>query len=70
LFKLGNLYENIDKEKALDWYNDFMKTRDPDAHPVTTSREGFMVVSYYDIAEEKIIELKKELFFEGKLQKE
>ncbi len=70
LYKLGSSYEYIDKEKALDWYNEFMKTRDPDAQRVATNAEGFMVVSYYDLAERKISELKKELFFEGKLEKE
>ena len=69
LYKLGNSYEYVDKGKALEWYNDFMKTRDPDAKPVTVDSEGFKVVSYYDIAERKIKELKEELFFEGKLKK-
>ncbi len=70
LYKLGRCYEYIDKEKALDWYTEFMKTRDPDAKPVSLNSEGFMVVSYYDIAERKIKELREELFFEGKMKDE
>lgn len=70
LYKLGSSYEYIDKVKALDWYTEFVKTRDPDAKPVSVNSEGFMVVSYYDLAEKRIKELKEELFFEGKLKKE
>lgn len=70
LYKLGSCYEYIDKEKALEWYIEFMKTRDPDAKPVSINSEGFMVVSYYDLAEKRIKELREELFFEGKLKEE
>ena len=69
LFKLGSCYENIDKLKALDYYTNFMKTRDPDANQVTINSEGLFVISYYDIAEKRITKLKEELFFEGKLKK-
>jgi hypothetical protein len=47
-----------------------MKTRSPDAKSVSVNSEGFMVVSYYDIAEKRIRELREELFFDGKLKEE
>ncbi|MBN2612241.1 MAG: tetratricopeptide repeat protein [Bacteroidales bacterium] len=70
LFKMANVYENTDKQSALKWYQDFMKTRDPDHAPVQTNAEGLIIVSYYDIAEQRIKKLKEELFFEGKLNAE
>ena len=70
LYKLGSSYEYIDKEQALNWYIEFMKTRSPDAKSVSVNSEGFMVVSYYDIAEKRIRELREELFFDGKLKEE
>ncbi len=67
LFKLGNCFEYIDKQKALSYYKEFMKTKNPKAAPVTTNVEGLYVVSYYDIAARKIQELTEELFFKGEL---
>ncbi|MFO7656968.1 MAG: tetratricopeptide repeat protein [Bacteroidales bacterium] len=70
LFKLANVYENIDKQMALNWYHRFMTTRDPEHAAVKTNSEGLLVVSYYDIAEKRIKKLKEDQFFEGKMNTE
>jgi len=69
LFKLGIHYDhNLNEtEKALFYYQKFIKTRSEDDTTTTTiSGAGVMADHYYDYAEQRISEIKEELFLRGK----
>lgn len=73
LFRLGRIYEDIDKQKALEYFERFLQTRKPgdpgDVPADETMKEG-NTLSPYDIAEKKIKTLREELFFNGIYQKQ
>jgi tetratricopeptide (TPR) repeat protein len=58
MYKIGSQYDYKIKNKplALKYYNDFMKTRPPKKE----NQGNPLVISYYDVAERRILELKKE----------
>ncbi len=66
IFTIASHYDNWikDKEKALEYYQKFMKTR-PQGHqsqPIDPNQK-VMIVSYYDYVEKRIDEIKKEGFW-------
>ncbi|MFC2129313.1 hypothetical protein ACFLQX_00885 [Bacteroidota bacterium] len=71
IFYMASLYQNTFKEKelALEYYTRFLEMLPP---PLDLSenpdREGQMNITFKSAAENAIIELKEELFFEGKLK--
>ncbi len=72
IFKIGSYYDNRleDKEKALKYYNEFMLSRPKKIKPVSEkSRQGGMVISYYDFVEKRINEIKEEIFWTGEKNK-
>ena len=55
-----------DKQLAISYYEKFLQALPPKPETETTEKEGFIVVSYRNAAENSIRELKEELFFEAK----
>lgn len=72
LFKIASQYDKFlqDKPMAIKYYQSFMQTRpeDKSSHPTINDAHG-LKVSYYDIAQRRIKELKEEIFMQGKNHK-
>ncbi len=72
IFEIGSHYDNWikDKGKALEWYGKFVETRPTNRKPVPKlpTAEG-ITVSYYDFAERRMKEIREEIFWEGKENK-
>jgi tetratricopeptide (TPR) repeat protein len=74
LYKIAVQYEWLkDKKLALKYYTDFMSTRSPDRLGVQKGNapleyRGYIKVSYYDVVEKRIVELKKEIEEESEVQ--
>lgn len=71
LFYLGSLYEHRFNEKkmALDYYQRFLQDIPQRDTPYPPTHSGQQSLSMKNIAEEKVVTLKEELFFQGKLDK-
>ncbi|MBN2212914.1 MAG: tetratricopeptide repeat protein [Bacteroidales bacterium] len=67
IFKIASHYDNWikDKDKALIYYQIFMKTRPKEKKPLPKMPvPGGIVVSYYDYVERRMGEIKEELFWQ------
>jgi tetratricopeptide (TPR) repeat protein len=63
LYRLGVQYDRwvINKELALKFYRQFLKTRPPSEDVATKNNSGLLVVSYYSAVDARIKELEKEM---------
>ncbi|MBN1416025.1 MAG: hypothetical protein JW973_13065 [Bacteroidales bacterium] len=66
LYKIALQYEWLkDKDLALEYYSDFMLTRPSGGESTLKIHPGYVEMSYYDVVEKRISELKKEIAAEN-----
>jgi tetratricopeptide (TPR) repeat protein len=69
LFFIASMYQNKlnDSQKALEYYSRFLESLPPKPDSEHKFEENQIIISLRKIAEDNIVKLKEELFFNGKL---